>query len=336
MPAWVARGLLTVAALVIAWRLLDVVLLVALALLVATAFSPIVRWLDAHRLPHVASVALCFVLLLGALATLFYFLVPVLVQQAIQLSETAPYLARQYHALQERWAAWKAQAPLLPSLSEVVDAAAQLARRWAFWTLGLASNFLGLFFKTISVLFLAFFFLLEGDCLLLQVLRLFPERARREAPPLLRRINDQVGHWVLGQLVEMTFVGLLVGVSLAFLGVPYPALLGALAFTLDIVPYIGPIAASVPGILLALTQSWQLGLWTLGVYVLVNQIESYVLNPLVVGRFIGMRPAYLLLSILVGTSLLGVLGMLLAVPSAVILHILLVELYLPWRDRHPD
>ena len=152
---------------------------------------------------------------------------------------------------------------------------------------------------------------------------------------MLRRINDQVGHWVLGQLVEMTFVGVMVGIGFAILGVPYPALMGALAFALDIVPYVGPIAAAIPGVLLALTHSWQLALWALGLYIIVQQVEAYILNPVIVGRFIGMRPVYILLSILVGTSLMGILGMLLAIPAAVILHILLVELYLPWRERHP-
>lgn len=339
MPDWVAwlgRGLLLLAALWLAWRLMDVVILVALALLIASAFSPIVRWLDDRRLPHAASVSLCFLALLGLVAMLFYFLVPVLIQQALQLSESAPYLTDQYQSLQTRWAEWKRQVPLIPSFAELVTWLSGLARQGALWGLGLASNFLNLFFKTISVLFMAFFFLLEGDRILRQVLQLFPRKVQEEAPPILKRINEQVGHWVLGQLVEMTFVGLMVGVAFAILGVPYPALLGALAFALDIVPYIGPIIGAVPGILLALAQSWQLALWALGVYVLIQQIESYVLNPFIVGRFIGMRPIYILISILIGTSLMGILGMLLAVPAAVILQILLVELYLPWRKRHPD
>jgi predicted PurR-regulated permease PerM len=338
MPSWVewvGRGVLVAIALLLAWRLFDVCLMVALALLIAAAFSPVVRWLDDHRMPHVLSASLCFLALISTIATLFYFVVPMLIRQAIQLSESAPYLADQFQLLRDRWAGWKEQVPLIPSFDDMVNWASGLSRQWALWTLGLASNFLSLFFKTISVLFLAFFFLLEGDQILAQVLKLFPQVVQREAPPLIRRINDQVGHWVLGQLAEMTFVGLMVGLGFAFLGVPYPALMGALAFALDIVPYVGPIAAAIPGILLALTQSWQLALWALGFYVVVQQIEAYVLNPFVVGRFIGMRPVYLLLAILIGTSLLGILGMLLAVPAAVILQILLVELYLPWRKRHP-
>ena len=152
--AWVGRGLLLAACLLLVWRLIDVVMLVALAMLIAAAFSPLVRWLDEHRMPHPLSVSLCFAALLVALATLGYFLVPVLIQQAIQFSDSAPYLADQFQILTERWAHWRARVPFIPEFADLVQWASGLLRQSAFWALGLASNFLNVFFKSISLLFL--------------------------------------------------------------------------------------------------------------------------------------------------------------------------------------
>jgi predicted PurR-regulated permease PerM len=107
---------------------------------------------------------------------------------------------------------------------------------------------------------------------------------------------------------------------------------------LDIVPVVGPFIGAFPGVLVAFGVSWQTGLWAIAVYVVVQQLEGYFTYPAVVGKVVKLHPAWIFLSFLVGSQLLGISGMVLAVPTMVVAQIVLEEWYLPWVAKcrqHP-
>lgn len=133
--------------------------------------------------------------------------------------------------------------------------------------------------------------------------------------------------WLVGQLISMGIVGVLTMAGLWLAGVPTPLALGILAGLMDIVPYVGPVFAAIPGLLLALLEGPETALWALVVYVTVQQIEGNIILPLVQRRMVTLPPALTIFAILAGGVLFGVMGVLLAAPLLVVIYVLVKRLY---------
>jgi predicted PurR-regulated permease PerM len=158
--------------------------------------------------------------------------------------------------------------------------------------------------------------------------RLFPPRHR----PLARTVLEEIGHdlrrWLLGQFVDMVTVGGLSAIGLYFLGVPVPFALAVLAGLFTIVPYFGALAAGIPGVLVAMTQSWMAALWVILIFLGCHIIEGYIVSPLVQGRLVRMPPAVIIGSMTVAATLFGPLGIVLGTPLAVMALVLVRRVYL--------
>ena len=337
MPHWVRWLWLTIAllaAIYLAWRLLSLLLMVAIALLLTAGLVPVVAWLDARRVPHGLSVAACFLGLIGLVTGLLAFVAPVIADQARALAGSLSGLADRYDWIESHWGLWRRQFGMLPEFAEL---SAMLTARFQGTletVIGLTGQFLAVAIGTFAVLFLAFFFVKDGSALRTQLLALLPAPKRPDASEVLGRITHRVGRYVLGVLMNMTLVGTLTAIGLTILGVPYAAVLGLLVGVLDIIPFLGPFLGAFPGVVVAFSVSWQVGLWAIVVYWAVQQLEGYLTYPNVVGRTTRLHPAWVFIALLAGGELLGIAGMVLAVPTMVVLQIVIEEWYLPWVQRH--
>jgi predicted PurR-regulated permease PerM len=143
---------------------------------------------------------------------------------------------------------------------------------------------------------------------------------------LWRRSERKVGRWLQGQLLLSLSVGLMVFVGLSLLHIKYALLLGIVAMLLEIIPIAGPVISAVPGILLAFAQSPTLGIWVVVFYIAVQQIESHVFTPLILGKTLGLNPITVIIALLIGGTVAGILGIILAVPAAVVIVEILDDL----------
>ncbi|UYF99401.1 MULTISPECIES: AI-2E family transporter [unclassified Halomonas] len=159
------------------------------------------------------------------------------------------------------------------------------------------------------------------------LLLLAPIKSRDKLAGALDASGKALRHWLGGQLIAMASTGFLVGVSMWLIGVPAPLGLGLIAGVLDFVPLVGPLIAAVPALLLAYTVSPQTALFALIAYVIIQQIEGNVLQPLVQQHAVSLPPAMLLFSLFAASTLFGVAGVLLAAPLTVIGFVLINELY---------
>lgn len=160
---------------------------------------------------------------------------------------------------------------------------------------------------------------------------LVPPRGHDRAREVLDVTGDALWKWMLGQFASMATVGVLTTGLLMALGMPAALALGVLALLLEFIPYIGPILAAAPAILIALSDSPSLALWVAGGYVLIQQIEGNVVLPLAQQRALDLPPVVTVGAVVAGGTLFGALGMLLATPVAVVILVLVNELYI--RDR---
>ena len=133
--------------------------------------------------------------------------------------------------------------------------------------------------------------------------------------------------WLAGRLVSMLFIGTLTGIGLWLLGIPGALALGVIAFILEFVPFLGPILAAVPAILLALAFDPVKALWVALLYLGIQQLEGNVVEPLVQQRAVDLPPALLLFSIVAGAVVFGPAGVIFAAPLAVVLFVMVKRLY---------
>jgi predicted PurR-regulated permease PerM len=160
------------------------------------------------------------------------------------------------------------------------------------------------------------------------VLKLVPQGRRERYREVARAIAHALRRWLAGRIVAMTLIGTLVSVGLSIIGVPYPLAFGFIAALLEFVPYVGPTAAAVPPILVALAQSPVMALLTIGVFAVVQAVENALVSPLVEHRAVRLGPAVLVSTQVLMGVLFGGLGVLLATPLAVVVVVAVQKLYI--------
>lgn len=180
-----------------------------------------------------------------------------------------------------------------------------------------------------------FYLLVEKRAIVDRWTRYLPLRdsqLKEEVIFVLRAVNDHLVAFFRGQVLVAMCDGILYGIGFALIGLPYAALIGAMAMVLTIIPFVGAIVTCLTALTIALVTygDWQHPLLVLLVVAVVQAIEGYVLQPRILGSRVGLHPMVIIVAIMVGTTLLGgVLGAILAIPMAAVLRVLMAR-YI-WR-----
>jgi predicted PurR-regulated permease PerM len=305
----------------------DALLLIYVAALVAIGFAPIVaaierrRMAGRHRLPRWAAILLIYVTLIGSIVAIGMAVVPPLVMQARDFWEAVPMLM-------QRGQQWLVDRGLLTQEISVRDAVTQTAGGTdAVGTLVRAiTGFVGGIFGLLTILILAFYFLVDSASLVRTFVRLFPRSERRRVEDACLRVSTKVSAWLGGQLLLAGIIGTTAAIGLWLLGVPYFYVLALIAGIGEMIPVIGPLLAAIPAIAVALSVSPATALFVAVFFLIQQQVENHVLVPKVMERQVGVSAVGVILALLIGGSLLGVIGAILAVPTAAILQVLFEEL----------
>jgi predicted PurR-regulated permease PerM len=151
--------------------------------------------------------------------------------------------------------------------------------------------------------------------------KFFAARHQRDVARVSLEITERVSAWLIGQATVAAIVGSITALGLWLLGVPYFFVLGLLAAFGEIIPIIGPLLAAIPAILIAWTESLQKALAVTAFYIVLQQVESQFLLPRIMGARVHVSPVTVLIALLIGHSLFGLAGAILAIPSAAIVMI---------------
>jgi predicted PurR-regulated permease PerM len=305
----------------------NVLLLLFVSVLLASALEPMVGWLR-QRLPigRVGTILVVYLTFFVVMLGLAFIVLPAAVNQGQRILASLPdtidqvrewashlrpvALSRSITALLDSVGETFAPAPP-PGTAEVVKVGTAVAEGAVF---------------LFTMLALVFFWLIEHARLQRYTLAFLPATRRAGARRAWNEIETRLGLWVRGQLILMGSIGAAIATACALLGVPGALLLGLIAALAEAIPIIGPILGAIPAILVAATVSPQLALVVAGVCLLFQLIESNVLVPMVMRNTIGISPLLVLFSLLVGGAVGGLLGAFLAVPIAASVEIVLSRL----------
>ena len=203
----------------------------------------------------------------------------------------------------------------------------QVQSHIAVYAGSVATSTLGGLATTFVLIATALYFAISPGLYIDGLVRLFPLPYRPRARDVLLDIGETLQWWSLGQLIDMSVVGVLTGIGLFILGMPLALALAVLAGLFTFVPYFGAIIAAVPAMLVALTVSWQDSLWVLAIFLGCHSIEGYVVSPLVQRRTVDLPPAASILSMTILGTIFGPLGVILGTPFAAALLVTVREVY---------
>jgi predicted PurR-regulated permease PerM len=192
---------------------------------------------------------------------------------------------------------------------------------------GILSSVGGAITDVVLVIVGGIFLAVEPDLYRRGLLKLVPRSGRGNLSQALDDCWTALRLWLLARLATMALVGLITGIGLYLIGVPAALTLGLLAGLLDFIPFVGPIIAAVPAVLLALALDPTSALWVVGLYLLVQQIEGNVITPVFQKRAVELPPALLLFALVACGLLFGIAGVLFAEPLTVVTYVLVKRLY---------
>ena len=304
------------------WVVRDIVVMLLLALVLASAMEPMVEYLSRHKIPRSVSVLGAYVMVIGVVAVIASLMAPLVVEQFKVLSENLPSYIVEVQAKYPNLTLLFGGADLSTVAQKFLSGAGNgdaIFNR----TLGL---FNGLF-ALVTVLVVSFY-LVAADRGMKQFINdIVPSQHQAFIASLIDKIQRKMGLWVVGQIILSFFIFLLTYIGLSILGVEYALFLALLAGLFEVIPYVGPFLSAIPAVFFALIQSPSLVILVIVLYVVIQKTEGYVLVPKVMEKTVGTSPLVVLLALLVGYKLAGILGLLLAVPMAGAITVVIHELF---------
>ncbi|MCE9541010.1 AI-2E family transporter [Candidatus Kaiserbacteria bacterium] len=322
----VIKTLIIIALAALLFKIRNIILIVLVAITIASAIEPAVIALVKRKLPRILAVISVYIVLFGGFFILFYFFVPSL------LADFATFIAQlpTYLEAFTRAGAFDTYSIILglPSPSGVTADQLMDGIRGAF-DLGsvfgnpfaAASRIFGGVFSFILIIIFSFYFAVieTGVDDFLRVAT--PKSHQAYVLDLWRRSQKKIGLWMQGQLILAVIMGVLVFLGLTILGVPHALVLAVIAGCFEIIPVFGPTLSAVPAIVIGFVNGGPLiGFAVVGLYIIFQQFENHLIYPLVVTRVVGVPPLLVIIALIVGGELLGFIGIILSVPVAAALQ----------------
>lgn len=304
------------------YALRDLILVILTAIVIASFIETGVRFLGRRGFGRTISVVAIYLFSFLVLAGLFYLFIPVLIEELNQLTGLiAKYLP---------------QAKVLTDAGAAISTTSKSGLFGGNFSIGnaitsvqsLSQSVAGGFFQTLFALFggianvvlivvISFYLSVEERGIEKFLRILTPVKQEEYVVSLWERTRHKISRWVQGQLVLGLVVGILVFIGLLILNIPYAFVIAVITAILELVPF-GMILATVPAVVLGFVEGGtSTGLMTLGLFIVIQQIENYILVPLIVRRATGVPPLIVIISLLIGVKLAGFWGLVLAMPVSV-------------------
>lgn len=319
-------------------RVQHTLFLFVFAALIAYVLDPLIRRVELV-LPRPIAVLVVYLLVIGSIALLLYFVVDTAVAQITSFVPTMQALLNADDSGAGSSSLVRTLERAGVSHERIVSASQQLtaeAQSLSGSLLPIVEGTFGSLLDTALVVILSVYLVLDGQRVIDWLKSETPQSLRSRIVFLLDTFEQVVGGYVRGQLLLSTIIGVLVGGGMAVLGVPDALLLGIVAFFFAFIPIIGTFVSGAACVLLALTQGFWLAVIVLAYFVIIHVIEGDVLGPRVVGRAVGLPPVVAILAVITGSALFGITGALLADPVTGVGLAIVQALWMSWKSLNPE
>ncbi|MCK4635351.1 MAG: AI-2E family transporter [Candidatus Moranbacteria bacterium] len=298
----ILRVLMVVIIVAFLYMIKDVIALFLVAVIITASLNPVIRKIQTFHCSRTLAVAFVYVVFFTGIGLIISSIAPSLINQFEEFFAKLPELTTNF----------------IPDSFNVSDkiSSINLEKNFISSLGGIFSDFVTGVISVLAVISMSFYMSLQENGLKQAIITVTPKKYEKYAISLIDRIYRSFGRWMIGQLITMVFVSILYYIVLSVMGVPFAIVLALLGGLLEIIPYFGPIIASVPAIVLGFSESSTVGLIILVAYLLINLIENYFLVPKIMNKAVGLNPVVVILALLIGVRLGGMIGLFLAVPLA--------------------
>src|SRR3989338_7190489 len=309
---------------------LDVLALLFISIIVASALTPWVDWWQRYRIPRSVGVIIIYVVVFFVFSAMIFLLIPPLVEQIRALAINLPNIyGRAVLGLQQLQNG--VDIDTAATLQSALDnLGSSLAKATTSIFTALNSIFGGLI-QLMVVLVISFYLIVQENGLKKFLRSVTPAKYQPYLMQLINRINIKIGQWFRAQLLLMLVIFALTYLGLWALGMNYVLVLALCAGLTEIIPYIGTIIGAVPAIFLAFTVSPTMGFLVLLLYVVIQQLENNILVPTIMRKAVGLNPIVSILVILVGAKIFGIIGAVLSIPVATVVAVFMSDFFEGWR-----
>ncbi len=318
------------------------ILIFIVASLIAYAIIPVVD-LFQRVMPRSLAILAVYVIVLGLLGLIMYFIIKTMVVQLSSLAQSIAVLLQSGKNGQA--------SPLVRILediglssSQINNLGSQLSAQLSNFAGTLAGGILPIISGVASTLVnmlltvvISIYLLVDGSRAIAWLRHKTPISQRGNINSFFTSLQHVVGGYIRGQVTLCLIIGTMVGAGMAVLGLSsYAILLGVLSFVTEFIPVLGTIVTGVVAVLLALTQGWLTAILVLAYFVLVHIFEGYILAPRLIGKAVGLHPVVSLLALTIGGELFGVWGAIFASPLAGLIQAFAVIFWINYRSTNSD
>ncbi|HTI15013.1 MAG TPA: AI-2E family transporter [Dictyobacter sp.] len=329
-------------------QFVDAIVILLLSMAVAFLLTPAVNLLSKLHIPRVLSVFITYIAVVGVIVGIAYALVASLIQQVNNFSATIITFANSLSSLPTQKQTLEFLNTLRSENVPVDSVIAQIQSQVSNFALAItanawpvATNLFSVVLNILLVIVLSFYLTLDGKRIRDSLVSIAPKRSLPNVLLFEDALNSVVGNYIRGQLTLALVVGVATSVICLATGLGnYALICGFLAFLFETIPMVGPGLAAITPILLSLLlggpDMLQRTLIIVGLFVVLQVIESNILGPRIVGHAVGLHPVAAILSLLVGAKLFGVFGALLATPIVAALWVVIASIYRSIRGESAD
>ncbi|MEN1936558.1 AI-2E family transporter [Paenibacillus sp. 102] len=296
---------------------------------------PLVSLLERKGVSRIISIASIYILVIGLFVFLVVTVIPIIKDQINALIDNLPYFGHEIEKAARRFGESNIIGKIQESLS--IDVGSIVKDSTMNFTNSLSSvtgNVTG-FLSTLTevvltfvmVPFILFYLLKDGEQLPKYFLRIISEQRRPSAKLILDDMHYAISSYIRGQIIVSLFIGIMLLIGYLIIGIKYAVLLAVLAMIVNVVPYVGPIIAITPALIIAFIDSPAMILKVIIVMMIVQLAEGKFISPQVMGKKLDIHPITIIFIILTAGNLFGIMGIILAIPGYAILKVLVTHGY---------
>jgi len=300
------------------------------ALMLAYFFDPLYKFLLNKKVPKVLAIIIVFGIIIALLILTIFFLIPNVINQLNTLYKEIPNFIENYQnlilSIKPQLSKFMNPADVEILLKENLSELQKSVLGFSQTIIIYLSNIVSSITFGIVIVPLILFYLMRDMFIFKENLYIFVSKEnKKEFKEVLEEVDHIVSGFIRGRIIVCFIVGTLIGIGLYFLNLKFALIIGIVSGVFNFVPYLGPIVGVVLALIFALGSPWWTLLMIIVLFVLVNQLEAIYLNPNILGKGLGLHPLTVILSMLICGQLLGILGVLVAVPLAAILKVLAIR-----------
>lgn len=335
LASLVKAGMLSLGILLL-WQLQNLVVVVMISIVLAATLAPVIQQVES-LVPRWLAVLAVYFSLIGAAITVTIVVGPTITDQIQRILNALPgYVDALTRVLEQLvMQLGITESDDLGMVNQILDLQALTA--WTFrsgqklilQSVDITKGFLGGVFNVLLALVLSAYMLSDSERLLQGLVSLFPQPWEQRLKEQVHPVSRRMGAYIQGRLLVSLILGTTVSIGLKLIGITEVALgLGAIAGLTNLIPFFGPVLGAIPALLVAVAQGGWTVVWVFLLFLLIQNLETYVLDPLVVSPSVNVPPLYQLLAVLGGTQVLGIIGALITPPWIAAGGVLIENLYL--------